>query len=135
VRKRSGSPFPLLERSRRRPLSHATAVSNADDGTSVGIHRNDGAMERAFQALLTDAGEGRLSQFGHPLVLPNQNRRRMSCNDTRSSSFSSQLSALSELSKTGREPLSHQADETVGRVSVASTRTGPYYSARSSWQC
>ncbi|KIM81760.1 hypothetical protein PILCRDRAFT_821109 [Piloderma croceum F 1598] len=133
VRKRSGSPFPLLERSRRRPL-HAMAVGNANGGTSVGIRRNDGEMERAFQALLTDAGEGRLSQFGHPLVLPNENRR-MSCNDTRSSSFSSQLSALSEPSRNGCEPLSNQVEETVGRVSVASTRTGPYYSARSSWQC
>ena len=124
VRKRSGSPFPLLERSRGRPLSHAIAVGNTDN-------RNDGEMERAFQALLTDAGEGRLSQFGHPLVLPNTSTRRMSL-QTRSSSFSSQLSALSEPSRTGCEPLSHQ---TVERVSVASTRTGPYYSARSSWQC
>jgi len=131
LRKRSGSPFPLLERSRGRPLSHAIAVNNADDGTSVGIHRNDGEMERAFQALLTDAGEGRFSQFGLPLVLPNENRR-MSCDDSRSSSL---LSALFEPSRTGCEPLGHQVEETAGRVSIASTRTGTYHSARSSWQC
>jgi hypothetical protein len=141
-KKRPGSPFPLLERSSGRPLSpgRAPAVSTDDDVGFDIQHQNDGAMERAFQALLADAGEGRLSpsQFGHQLLfLPIGNR--WSFNDASWGSSCSSRScsgiALTEHCRVSDEWAGHRNEETVERASVASTRTGPFYSARSSWQC
>jgi hypothetical protein len=137
-RRRSGSPYPLLERSHGRPLSHHPAAAAVDEKEHQGggggggdmdpevYHRDNSAMEQAFQALLNDSGQGRLSQFGRPLSLQMQIDDRKAFRD-----------AYDWGSRVGSECFGpgRLAQDTAERASMASTRTVPYYSARSSWQC
>ena len=130
--RRSGSPFPLLDScGRERNLSHASAPGGLD------IHRDDSEMERAFQALLTDAIEGRLSRFGRPKSLQNKDRASFCSSSSKSEHLDEDI-ALPKPPRTSGEWLGRQVKDTMDCTSVASTRTGPYYSARSSlrksWQ-
>jgi hypothetical protein len=92
-------------------------------------------MEKAFEALLSDAGEGRLLQFGCSLSLPiaddEDDEEAWASDSQRRDIISPEVSFRSSGEWLG----CCRAEDGGDGVSLASARTGPYYSARSSWQC
>ena len=136
TRRRSGSPFPLLECSKGRKLSPRAVDEQDEEADDLDIHRDDSEMEKAFQELLTDAIEGRFSRLGRLGLVEDHHH------DPRNSSSSSLCRSERKLSgvpivapkppRSSGEWLTHPID-TVDRRSEGSTGTSPYHSARSSW--